>query len=109
MQLIMCSFLSWLPGSSECSCALRYGAQVISFFLYLCSLFSLLILFFFKLTFSFVPLIVRILKMIWKVVHEDEINKYKSEMYTEHLSFKTYLFYLLQKKKKVEGKLKEII
>ena len=36
MQLIMCSFLSWLPGSSESNRVLHHHQQVVSFFLYLC-------------------------------------------------------------------------
>ena len=88
-------FSSWLPGSSESNCMLNHHHQIVSFFLYLCSLFFLLIPFF-LLTFSFVSLVDRGLSGIWTVVGRDEISKYKSKIYKKNLSFEPYLFHLLK-------------
>lgn len=64
---------------------LNHGHQVVSFFLYLCSLFFLLIPV--LLTFLFVSLVERGLKDIWKVVDGDESSKYKPDIYMTNLSF----------------------
>lgn len=84
MQLIMCSFcLGCQEAQSQIRSSITATKSFPSSYIFLIFPFNS----FFSLTFSFMSLVARGLKGIWKVVGGDEINENESEIYMKNLTF----------------------